>query len=337
MAELVKIGTHNGQFHCDEVLACFMLKQLPEYKESPIVRSRDPAELEKCHIVVDVGGVYDVSKNRFDHHQRSFTDTFSSIDSTKPWTIKLSSAGLVYVHFGQKIIEQILLKYSISDDKLTNILYDKIYEQFVREIDAIDNGIEIAENKKYDITTNLSSRVSHFNPAWNQTDLDENVQFNLALDYVGKEFEDKIKFYALTWWPARVYVEKAINERFNIDESGAIIRLETSVPWKSHLFALEKELNIADSEIKYVISLDKVSQTYRIICVPINENSFINRLSLPSEWCGLRDDELSTKSGIQGCIFVHSNGFIGGNKTYEGALEMLQKALEMNNIKKRKL
>lgn len=28
----VKIGTHNGTFHCDEVLACFFLTQLPEYK-----------------------------------------------------------------------------------------------------------------------------------------------------------------------------------------------------------------------------------------------------------------------------------------------------------------
>lgn len=27
-----KIGTHNGSFHCDEVLACFLLRQLPEYK-----------------------------------------------------------------------------------------------------------------------------------------------------------------------------------------------------------------------------------------------------------------------------------------------------------------
>lgn len=32
---LKKIGTHNGTFHCDEVLACFILRQLPEYKVSP--------------------------------------------------------------------------------------------------------------------------------------------------------------------------------------------------------------------------------------------------------------------------------------------------------------
>lgn len=34
----VKIGTHNGTFHCDEVLACSMLKILPRYKNATIIR-----------------------------------------------------------------------------------------------------------------------------------------------------------------------------------------------------------------------------------------------------------------------------------------------------------
>jgi uncharacterized UPF0160 family protein len=32
---------------------------------------------------------------------------------------------------------------------------------------------------------------------------------------------------------------------------------------------------------------------------------------------------------VSGCIFVHASGFIGGNKTYEGALAMASKALEL--------
>lgn len=100
---------------------------------------------------------------------------------------------------------------------------------------------------------------------------------------------------------------------------------------------MEKELNIPNEEIKYVISLDTASQTYRIICVPVAENSFINRLSLPADWRGLRDEELSSKAEIADCIFVHANGFIGGNRTYEGGLRMLQKSLELSNIKKIKI
>lgn len=51
------------------------------------------------------------------------------------------------------------------------------------------------------------------------------------------------------------------------------------------------------------------------------------RLSLPESWRGLRDEALSTESGVPGCIFVHANGFIGGNKTYDGALCMAQKTI----------
>lgn len=32
------IGVHNGTFHCDDVLACFLLKQLPEFKSLEILR-----------------------------------------------------------------------------------------------------------------------------------------------------------------------------------------------------------------------------------------------------------------------------------------------------------
>ena len=65
-----QIGTHDGAFHCDEVLACSLLKMLPEYQNSEIVRSRNKGMLSECDIVVDVGGVYDASKLRYDHHQR---------------------------------------------------------------------------------------------------------------------------------------------------------------------------------------------------------------------------------------------------------------------------
>ena len=65
-----KIGTHNGTFHCDEALACYMLKKLPEYQSAEIIRTRDEKLLNTCDIVVDVGGVYDHDKYRYDHHQR---------------------------------------------------------------------------------------------------------------------------------------------------------------------------------------------------------------------------------------------------------------------------
>ncbi|XP_060679085.1 UPF0160 protein MYG1, mitochondrial, partial [Hemiscyllium ocellatum] len=65
----VRIGTHGGTFHCDEAVACFLLRVLPQYQDAEIIRTRDPQVLEECDVVVDVGGVYDPDRHRYDHHQ----------------------------------------------------------------------------------------------------------------------------------------------------------------------------------------------------------------------------------------------------------------------------
>jgi uncharacterized UPF0160 family protein len=90
MRSIRSVCTHDGSFHCDEALAIFMLKQLNP--NISVVRSRDAAVHEKCDMLVDVGGVFDPSKLRFDHHQRGFTETFSD----RHRNTVLSSAGLIY-------------------------------------------------------------------------------------------------------------------------------------------------------------------------------------------------------------------------------------------------
>ena len=77
----------------------------------------------------------------------------STVKQPKKWTTKLSSAGLVYCHFGQEIVSQILEL--PVDDPVTDIVYDKVYENFVEEIDAIDNGIN-----QYDGEPRWSAYVS---------------------------------------------------------------------------------------------------------------------------------------------------------------------------------
>ncbi|KAJ1677461.1 hypothetical protein EV182_006125, partial [Spiromyces aspiralis] len=108
----------------DEALGCFMLKQLPEYKDAKIIRSRNPEELAKCDIVIDVGGIYNHDEKRYDHHQRGFEVTFSDEYSTK-----LSSAGLVYkqvLDFGTV---------TLMRDASSNWRWS-----FIEGVDAIDNG-----------------------------------------------------------------------------------------------------------------------------------------------------------------------------------------------------
>jgi uncharacterized UPF0160 family protein len=67
---------------------------------------------------------------------------------------------------------------------------------------------------------------------------------------------------------------------------------------------------------------------WRVQAVPVEGKAFENRLGLPKEWRGVRDQDLEKVAGIEGCTFCHAAGFIGGNKSYEGVLKMAQVALK---------
>lgn len=60
--KIMKIGTHNGSFHCDEALGCFLLKQTDAFKSADIIRTRDEDILKDLDVVIDVGGKYDPGK-----------------------------------------------------------------------------------------------------------------------------------------------------------------------------------------------------------------------------------------------------------------------------------
>ena len=68
-------------------------------------------------------------RHRYDHHQKTFSDTYNSLDSSKKWVTKLSSAGLVYVHFGREVLATLLGKN--QDDQIVDKVLDKVYEGFV--------------------------------------------------------------------------------------------------------------------------------------------------------------------------------------------------------------
>jgi len=321
------IGTHSGTFHCDEALGVALLRKTNLFKDANLLRSRDETKLKTCDIVIDVGGVYDASNNRFDHHQKGFTEVFGHGYSTK-----LSSAGLVYKHFGREIVENELKKATQSNENL-ELVYLKMYHDFIEAIDGIDNGIERYESDqppRYALQTDLGHRVSFLNPSWLETVDDEEIdrRFEKAVSLTGNEFQQALQRIIVQWLPARSLVQKAIDERFSIHESGQIIKLEKYCPWKSHLFEIEKQLPADAPKILYVLHEDEKSGQWRTQVVPLNPDSFSLRKQLPKEWCALRDKALDKASGIDGCVFVHANGFTGGAKTYDAALQMLIKAVE---------
>jgi len=327
---MVRIGTHSGSFHADETLATFFLTSLDEYKDAEVIRTRDQDLLNELDVVYDVGGEYNHEKKRYDHHQKGFNETFS-----EEYTTKLSSAGLIYKHYGKRIVAKII-NWDIDDPK-TETLYQRLYKTFVECIDGNDNGIpqyDTDVKATYIDSTNASSRVSRLNPSWNGDNSEETYynQFKKAVELMGNEFKEMLFICANQWMPARDIVLNSIKKRHEVDKSGSIVVLDSYCPWKEHLFIIENELGIDKKELLYVIYTDS-GKSSRVQAIPINPNSFTSRNPLPEEWRGLRDEKLSEVAGIQDCVFVHNTGFIGGNKTLEGAIEMAKKALEMKKTK----
>lgn len=348
------IVTHDGTFHCDEALACYMLREhVSLFRGGNILRTRDPAKIRLGDVVVDVGGEYNPSVHRYDHHQRGFTHTYKGDTITKGIRFnrtKLSSAGLVYRHFGVDIVSSILQRHGLGppESKESNDMHaivDHVYEAFIEAIDAIDNGVQQFESDgppMYTNNTDLSSRVHRLNPDWyedlnigddndggNMMAVDE--RFETACRVTGAELESAVVHTVKSWLPARNIIARAYEKRKEVHPSGKIVELVKQwAPWKDHL--LDLDVNVAtetDDRVLYVVYRDTMKQSYNVQCVPVAKASFESRKPLPDKWRGLRDEELSEVAGIEGCVFVHSSGFIGGNKTHQGAMQMAIKALDM--------
>lgn len=237
------IGTHDGSFHCDEALAVSLLKLYYNFQSNSdvyIVRTRKPDILSACNVVVDVGAVYEPENHRYDHHQREFKGVM------KGFNTKLSSAGLIYKHFGLDIIRYILMK-TLDNNEISNevldLVYNKVYKDFMEHIDAIDNGISVATGEpNYHMSTGLSARVGYLNPEWNEPQSPEimNDCFQNAMKLTCSEFLSYTVSTAKSWWPARDIVEKAVNQRFDVHESGKILLFPQPLPWKEHLFEIER-------------------------------------------------------------------------------------------------
>lgn len=281
--------------------------------------------------------------HRYDHHQKEFQDGFGH-----GFTTRLSSAGLVYKHFGREVVEKLLN--ADTHPKATprpapgaviEAVYLATYRSFMEAVDAIDNGVNRfpgAGPPVYASSTDLAARVGGLNPAWNddQSDSAANAGFARAVAMTGEAFSDAVLYTARSWLPARKLVEEAVAGRFGVDPSGGVMLLSHFCPWKSHLFEMEAEDGaLAANPVKFCLFQDDREGAWRVQTVPVTPASFENRVSLPAPLCGLRGEELdaAAAAGVAGVtppaggIFIHVSGFTGGHKSREGALAYAQAAL----------
>ncbi|ADM11268.1 putative MYG1-like protein [Encephalitozoon intestinalis ATCC 50506] len=300
----MKLVTHNERFHYDEILASCVLLRI--YPDAEVIRTRDDSIISQGDIVYDVGRVFDPQSGRFDHHQRTFSETFSP-----KYRTKLSSSGLIFKYFHKKL----LALYGVEEScRIYELVVDKIYSEFFLYADAIDNGIDIYGEIR---PRSIADLVSLFNSDEPNEDL-ENQRFLEALKIVDKDLDNYLKRIR-TWIDSYEYVESKIKET-----NGPILVLDKH-------YSTDLVLEIEGSHQKdFKFMVFPLRNAYRVMAIPKCKGSFETKNPLKKEWRGLVNEDLVRVSGIEGCTFVHSSGFMGINSSLENALKMCSESLPNN-------
>ncbi|MEK7116746.1 MAG: MYG1 family protein [Patescibacteria group bacterium] len=294
--------THNGDFHSDDVFACAALLLWAEKTDNKIkiIRSREKEIIEKADMVVDVGGIFDPEKNRFDHHQRNGAGKREN-------GIPYASFGLVWKKYGEEIC---------GDQEIA----DRIEKELVMPIDARDSGVTISvPNNDYNIYDyRIGNIISAFNlvPEENEKLLGE--QFEKAL-----QFAKEILLREMAWAGALINGERETLKAIKEQNEPEILILDKNMEWHE---AVSQNKNI-----KFVIYPQKEEQEWCIQTGRNNLDNYIDRVKFPENWRGLRDEELVKASGIKEAVFCINGGWFAVAKTKEGAIEMANKALKIYN------
>lgn len=295
----LKLVTHDGSFHTDDVFACATLSLMLEKhnKKFEIIRTRDEDIINSGDYVFDVGGVYDEKTNRFDHHQVGGAGKREN-------NIGYSSFGLVWKKFGAELSG----KQEIADF---------IERKIVIPVDANDNGVDLFKNNFENILPYiLQDVVATFSPTALE-DLEKDKQFMKALSWAkeilareikkGNDQEEITKII-------RGFYEKSEDKRLIVIDKPKVSRFEI---WD----ALQDF-----PEPLFAVYGDK--EDWSVVAMRKEKNGFGNRKDLPKSWAGLRKKELQDATGVQDAVFCHNNLFMSVAKSKEGAIKLAQIAVE---------
>ena len=125
---MLKVTTHSGTFHADDVFAFTMLRTATQGRLQ-LTRTRDASLLAAAVVVFDVGGVLDTATGRYDHHMRN--------GPKRPSGEPFSSAGLIWRDYGEAVVRQFVP--SATPEAVRKIV-EKVDLGLVRDVDLMDNG-----------------------------------------------------------------------------------------------------------------------------------------------------------------------------------------------------
>lgn len=199
------LGTHNGSFHADEVTACALLLLFDLIDKDKVIRTRDQEILDTCEFVCDVGGIYDPSKKRFDHHQ---------VDYQGP----LSSAGMILLYL-----------------KDQNIITEKFF-RFIKE--CLVHGVDLHDNGQMNLESGIctfSHIISNFMPIeYSATPKELEKAFFQAVEFTLSHLKRMKKRYEYTY-SCRKEVEE------NMENNSTCLFFDKSLPWLENFFSLGGE------------------------------------------------------------------------------------------------
>lgn len=299
--EPLRIGTHDGSFHADEVFATAIL--LIAYQTIAVVRTRNPDVLAKQTVVLDVGGVYQPSEGRFDHHQKG--GARKREDGTE-----YATAGLVWDSRGLSAIRQ-LLEPGLSNVDARDIR-DRLDQAFFRYVDAVDCGAEVPGP----IAFQASSMISGFNPSWDDPAADYDTRFAQAVEFAAAIVRNLVRDAA-----ARLRARDLVSRAGTL-EDGRIVVLETGAPWA------EAVVNTRPDALFVLFPEASGTGNWMVRVVPAELGSFRARKDLPEAWAGLRGKDLDAVTGVAGCVFAHNGRFVCAHATQDGALQLARLALQ---------
>lgn len=279
----MKIITHDGTFHSDEVFAIALLKKFTNLSNAEIIRTRDVKLLEdakkdkECY-VIDVGDEYNEQYRNFDHHQKSFSVKWEDSD------ILLSSCGLIWKYLKKKGY----LK------KLSNNIIKRIEDLLIKNIDMHDNGI-----KKWQ----LCNMVSMCNREENTIE-DFEQGIDLAKIYLNNLIyqetlnEEKYKLFKKDF---EKYDDNYIFKSSCVVKDNRVLNFLSN---KTNVLVMIYPQKDQDNNITwYAKSINRY-----------DENNNIQSALVPEKYRGLGKEKLKEISGYKSLNFVHRAGFLCGAK-----------------------
>lgn len=294
----ISVVTHNGVFHADDVMACAILNRVFD-GDLRVSRTRDAVQVAMADIVVDVGGVYDADKQRFDHHQRGGAGVRDN-------DIPFAACGLVWREYGAAFVASVALSSGLLSKFDVASVCKRVDATVITSIDAADNGIDQGSG------FTVSSVISQMNPVWFQKPSEDefDAAFSNAVVLAADILEQTV-ISAIAEEMAEIVVLTQIEEMRDAGYSYIVLR--HYCPWIPAA--------VKAGDVDFVI-FPAAEGGYRVQCVPTRVGSFGMRKMLPEAWAGLAAEELVEVTGVSDAVFCHKGRFIAGAGSRVGAMKL---------------